>query len=792
MLKHFQKLRTPLTAIGTLEQMKKRFTEAGWPTEGANIRSLWDLWSDPAFLTPKERTDLDRVEPFDEWEEFALFGSHYFLMVASKGSLMIPVAEGTAISGVPIPESSEEQSHPTVTHEVATITDTAACRRFGACMTVLSADGRSRMVVQHGGLGSRERLKDCDIYTTNSEHQAVATPSLPLALMCHTITPCGPDGVDHLLIGGRSSPDKASASCWLHHDGSWSKVHDLRQGRYRHCAVSLSHSPGHGNPSHTVLVFGGRTGEGNTLNDWVLWNPVLGWQQLDCGPLRPEARFGAAMAVSHGEECKGVLTGGMREDGTVIQDCWDWQVEWHDDRPILKLKERVKESATTSQDYGICFGRFGAALVPTSKGMLTVGGIVGNGMLDRSNEVMNVDRKKAVSVQHGYRPLLVGHAAIGNPQTANEILILGGGATCFSFGTFWNASCVLFEAGDENPTWRLQTTATVTDLITDKHEKRQFTVSSAGRPNVVPNGTALQEVPRMTLASEAEFAMIRRKGQPVILGGLDIGTCTSLWTADYLKSQIGTARKVSVHDSPSPHMNFQTKNFAYATKAFGEFIDAVEGGAHMYLRALSTDKPAERPTSLVEDYPSIAADFDLPPELGYAMTNAHSSPLRISGPVTMWLHYDVMANVLCQVRGTKRLLLYPPSDVVHLCFPPGASSSIMNPFTATASEYPGLGSAHPHEVHLRPGDILYLPPLWLHAAEPTAGLSVAVNVFFRSDDMEAGYAAGKDVYGNRDLAAYERGRRDVQRIEKSFEGLPDQVREFYISRLAEELRGTGR
>jgi len=56
--------------------------------------------------------------------------------------------------------------------------------------------------------------------------------------------------------------------------------------------------------------------------------------------------------------------------------------------------------------------------------------------------------------------------------------------------------------------------------------------------------------------------------------------------------------------------------------------------------------------------------------------------------------------------------------------------------------------------------------------------------------MEAAsaYAAGKDVYGNRDLAMYERGRRDVQRIGKSFEGLPEQVRAFYISRLAEELQ----
>ena len=148
----------------------------------------------------------------------------------------------------------------------------------------------------------------------------------------------------------------------------------------------------------------------------------------------------------------------------------------------------------------------------------------------------------------------------------------------------------------------------------------------------------------------------------------------------------------------------------------------------------------------------------------------------------MWLHYDVMANILCQVSGTKRLLLYPPSDAKHFKLAPGASSSSIDPFTTK------LGSrVHAHEVKLSPGDVLYIPPLWLHTAEPTGGMSVAVNVFFGDEEMQAGYAAGKDVYGNRDLAAYERGRRDVQRVGKSFEGLPDEVREFYITRLAAEL-----
>ncbi|KAK3109236.1 tRNA methyltransferase ppm2, partial [Teratosphaeriaceae sp. CCFEE 6253] len=84
MLAHFEKLRTPVTAVGTMPEMKHRFAEAGWPDAGIDIRSLWELWSDPTFLTAEQRRSLDKVEAFDEWEEFALFASHYFLLLAER------------------------------------------------------------------------------------------------------------------------------------------------------------------------------------------------------------------------------------------------------------------------------------------------------------------------------------------------------------------------------------------------------------------------------------------------------------------------------------------------------------------------------------------------------------------------------------------------------------------------------------------------------------------------------------------------------------------------------------
>ena len=142
-----------------------------------------------------------------------------------------------------------------------------------------------------------------------------------------------------------------------------------------------------------------------------------------------------------------------------------------------------------------------------------------------------------------------------------------------------------------------------------------------------------------------------------------------------------------------------------------------------------------------------------------------------------------MANVYTQIRGSKRMILFPPTDVRHLAFAPGASSSSLDVFSALENHQ--LGQAHPHEAMLNPGDVLFLPAMWFHTATPTTDLSVAINIFFR--DLESGYSTGRDVYGNRDLAAYEKGRQDVARLAKSFERLPREIRRFYLERLADEL-----
>lgn len=130
------------------------------------------------------------------------------------------------------------------------------------------------------------------------------------------------------------------------------------------------------------------------------------------------------------------------------------------------------------------------------------------------------------------------------------------------------------------------------------------------------------------------------------------------------------------------------------------------------------------------------------------------------------------------------MILFPPSDVSGLGFAPGASSSSVDVFSSSTLSI--LRNTKPQEAELRPGDVLYLPPFWLHTATPTSDTSVAVNVFFRSLDASQ-YTTGRDVYGNRDLPAYEKGRQDVNKIANMFNKVPTACRQFYLLRLAQEL-----
>lgn len=277
MLAHFKKLQASIHAIErylTIEQQSSRFLQLGWPNLEI-VRNLWDLWSDDDFTPPTVRRQLDAIEPFDEWEEFALFGSHYFLLAASNAELKSST-ETRGPDAATIPHDAEIGHTETInlTHYEDPASDSITPRRFTSAFR-LDADE----VAIHGGQGQQSRLSQMEVLRRNDSSgtlQPYASQG-PAARMCHTITSLGQQG--SLLVGGRGSPSQALKDCWLCQDGIWTEVDSLRAPRYRHSAVGVDLDCDTPRGSG-VLAFGGKTNDGTVLADWSLWTANTGWSTL--------------------------------------------------------------------------------------------------------------------------------------------------------------------------------------------------------------------------------------------------------------------------------------------------------------------------------------------------------------------------------------------------------------------------------------------------------------------------------------------------------------------------------
>lgn len=140
------------------------------------------------------------------------------------------------------------------------------------------------------------------------------------------------------------------------------------------------------------------------------------------------------------------------------------------------------------------------------------------------------------------RPLFVGHSAV--PMPDGSVVVVGGGATCFSMGTCWNKGVytirILATGEQENapltPRWVHEKTI---DIIPNQRSQPASRVAQV-------TGQPAQIIPRVKVNTAEEFAKLVQKGRPVVLEGLDLGSCVPNWTLNYLVDKVGADRKVSV------------------------------------------------------------------------------------------------------------------------------------------------------------------------------------------------------------------------------------------------------
>ncbi|XP_068026260.1 tRNA wybutosine-synthesizing protein 4 isoform X1 [Melanerpes formicivorus] len=291
MQQHFARRGSALRSLAQYpdcEAQRSRFLARGW-----SECSAMDMNQFFTCCTPEhEQQRVQALEPFDEYEEWHLKCSHYFVLAASKGmeppwtplvpSRTAPGGRGPALAG-------------SVPAACAASCPVPGLRRFGH-RSVLLQPGT---VLTTGGFGQEEgqhrRARNCQLLLRRAGRWAAGSLRMQSGRwdgrLYHTIS-CVSKGLA-LVVGGRTSPSSASLGMlWLKFPEScsaWDPA-DIRVElvspkpaveaaalRWRHSATQVTFQG-----QQYLFLFGGRSATQPVLGDWHF----LHTQELSCSMVR--------------------------------------------------------------------------------------------------------------------------------------------------------------------------------------------------------------------------------------------------------------------------------------------------------------------------------------------------------------------------------------------------------------------------------------------------------------------------------------------------------------------------
>lgn len=233
-------------------------------------------------------------------------------------------------------------------------------------------------------------------------------------------------------------------------------------------------------------------------------------------------------------------------------------------------------SSTGSPVSGLA--RFGATVTQHLGSFVLIGGVGRHALLSGSEDLLSFEipsrgtdlERPSTHLPQAHildpRPLLTGVSVLSR---GCSLVITGGGAVCFSFGTYWNKGCytIVFDLPSKyevdylsNGTtpfpmfqaWKyLETVNTAPPRILSSPINEHSSLSAS-------NEVQVAHVMRVKITSPQQFGAILSAARPVILEGLNLGTCTEMWSSDYLMDRIGRTKQVSYAKREVPGCYFYT------------------------------------------------------------------------------------------------------------------------------------------------------------------------------------------------------------------------------------------
>lgn len=230
-------------------------------------------------------------------------------------------------------------------------------------------------------------------------------------------------------------------------------------------------------------------------------------------------------------------------------------------------------------------------------------------------------------------------------------------------------------------------------------------------------------VPRAAALGRAEFARRHlHASKPVVLeGALDTWPALRTWSPEYFIEKYGD-RPVDAFrlgDSTlyiDPRVGFVCERMSLAT----------------FLRSLTEPGPPRYRLRCEVGHvlPEVMHDVEIPAYCARGLRLEVTAWMSGRGTYTP-LHLDLPHNLLCQVTGRKRLILFAPIDTLNVYAPSPFSSapqfSQVDLARPDLDKFPRLRRAVAYECVLGPGDMLFVPSRWWHFAE---SLDITFSVSF--------------------------------------------------------------
>lgn len=229
------------------------------------------------------------------------------------------------------------------------------------------------------------------------------------------------------------------------------------------------------------------------------------------------------------------------------------------------------------------------------------------------------------------------------------------------------------------------------------------------------------------------------------------------WTSDYLRLKIGDNR-VTVSVTPNGYADAVQDGYFMLPEErfmqFSNFLDTLEGKR----KTNGVFYVQKQNSNFTDEFVDILGDAET--NVQWASEAFGKEPDAINfwmgdGRAVTSLHKDHYENIYCVVKGVKRFILLPPTDLpwvavrsypsaVYKETSPGKFDVMedkvtghvpwiaVDPLDPDLSRYPDFANASPVECTVESGDVLYLPSLWYHYVRQSHGC-IAVNFWY---DME--------------------------------------------------------